>query len=178
MTIASFLGSVGTRYADWRQERSALRKTTWVAAGILVLCLPFFLVYVIEYQIADDPDLKANPAFEVQGGSRAVTMAATLMDAEIHDGTWAPSRLWYHPLAYSSNMKNFQMGEQYAVSRFAGEMADLLGRDRGAGDTDPDLRKAKGALSFDPAIWSIVTSNGSVPQYEHGIEFQIGRAHV
>ena len=171
MTIASFLGSVGTRYADWRQERSALRKTTWVTAGILVLCLPFFLVYVIEYQIADDPDLKANPAFEVQGGSRAVTMAATLMDAETHDGTWAPSRLWYHPLAYSSNMKNFQMGEQYAVSRFAGEMADLLGRDRGAGDTDPDLRKAKGALSFDPAIWSIVTSNGSVPQYEHGIEF-------
>jgi hypothetical protein len=162
MSISSFFGSV----------RSRVGRKTWIGAGVVaVLLVPFLVVYVAEYDIADDPNLKANPAFEVQGGSRAVTMAATLMDAEIHRGTWAPSRLWYHPLAYSSNMKNFQMGEQYAVSRFAGEMADLLGRDRGAGDTDPDLRRAKGSLSFDPAIWSIVTSNGSVPQYEQGVAF-------
>jgi hypothetical protein len=167
MSISTFFGSVGARY-----ERLRFGRRTWIAIGVLaVLIVPFLVVYVAEYQIADDADLKPNPAFDVQGGSRAVAMAATLMDAEINDGTWAPSRLWYHPLAYSSNMRNFQMGEQYAVSRFAGEMADLLGRDRGAGDTDPDLRRAKGALSFDPAIWSIVTSNGSVPQYEHGVEF-------
>jgi hypothetical protein len=167
MSITTFFGSVGARV-----ERLRFGRRTWIVIGVLaVLIVPFLVVYVAEYQIADDPDLKPNAAFDVKGGSRAVTMAATLMDGAIKNDTWAPSRLWYHPLAYSSNMRNFQMGEQYAVSRFAGEMADLLGRDRGAGDTDPDLRRAKGALSFDPAIWSIVTSNGSVPQYESGVDF-------
>ena len=166
MSVSGFFDAVGAR-----TRRLRLGRTGWIVLGILaVLIVPFLGVYVAEYDIADDPDLKPKASFDIQGGSRAVTMAATLMDDEINGGTWAPSRLWYHPLAYSSNMRNFQMGEQYAVSRFAGEMADLLGRDRGAGDTDPDLRRAKGSLSFDPAIWAIVSTNGSVPQYEQGVE--------
>jgi hypothetical protein len=111
--------------------------------------------------------LAPNPAFVVAGGSQAVTMAATLMDLEINHTAWAPNRLWYHPAAYSSNMKNYQQGIQYAIARWAVEMADLLGRERGSGEADGDLGTASGLFKYDPTAWIFPSA---VTQYQKGIE--------
>ena len=139
----------------------------WVAIGLPLLPLLFIVAFFIEYRIDDSPDLAPNPKFVVQGGSKVVTMAATLMDLEINHTQWAPNRLWYHPIADSSNMKNYQQGIQYALARWAVEMADLLGRERGSGEADPDLSNTAGLFKYDPTAWIFPSAVG---QYNKGIE--------
>jgi hypothetical protein len=139
----------------------------WAAIGLPLLLLLFIVAFFFEYRIDDSPDLAPNPKFVVQGGSKAVTMAATLMDLEINHTFWAPNRLWYHPIAYSSNMKNYQKGIQYALGRWAVEMADLLARERGSGEADPDLSNTKGLFQYDPTAWIFPSA---VSQYDKGID--------
>ena len=139
--------------------------------AVPVAVLLFIIAFFIEYRIDDNPDLQPNPALTVKGGSKAVTMAATLMDLEINHTGWAPNRLWYHPIAYSSNMKNYQKGIQYAVARWAVEMADILGRERGSGEADGDLTNASGHFKYDPEAWllpSAVMTRSFAPDVHDG----------
>lgn len=138
----------------------------WLLAAIPALFLLFPIVFFVEYRIDDDPALAANPSFVTAGGSQAVTMAATLMDREINHTEWAPNRLWYHPIAFSTNMKNYQQGIQYAVARWAVEMADVLGRERGSGEADRDLTNAAGLFKFDPTHWALPSA---VTEYNDAI---------
>ncbi|MEI9982509.1 MAG: DUF2333 family protein [Aliidongia sp.] len=135
--------------------------------AVPALLVLFVVAFFIEYRIDDSPDLQPNPKFTISGGSKAVTMAATLMDLEINHTGWAPNRLWYHPIAYSSNMKNYQQGIQYAVARWAVEMADLLGRERGSGEADADLTNASGLFKYDPTAWLLPSAVG---EYNNGID--------
>ena len=139
----------------------------WGALAIPVLLLLFLVAFFIEYRIDDSPNLAPNPQFTIAGGSKAVTMAATLMDLEINHTAWAPNRLWYHPIAYSSNMNNYQQGIQYAIARWAVEMADMLGRERGSGEADADLTTASGLFKYDPTAWIFPSA---VSQYDKGID--------
>ena len=138
----------------------------------LLLLLPVFLilayggVFIFQYHIDDDPTLKPNSRFVVEGGSRAVTMAATLMDRELHYAGWAPNKLWFWPIARSNNMIAYQMGIQYAMARWATELADFLGRERGSGEADGSLIGAKGKLSYDPTAFLLPSA---VSQYDEGI---------
>jgi hypothetical protein len=139
----------------------------WTLAAVPLLLLLYVAVFFFEYRIDDSPDLQPNPKFVVTGGSKAVTMAATLMDLEINHTEWAPNRLWYNPLAYSSNMRNYQQGIQYAVARWAVEMADLLGRERGSGEADVDLNSASGEFKFDSTAWFLPSA---ITEYNKGID--------
>jgi hypothetical protein len=139
----------------------------WGALAIPLLFLLFIAAFFFEYRIDDSPNLQPNPNFIVAGGSKAVTMAATLMDLEINHTAWSPNRLWYHPIAYSANMKNYQQGIQYAVARWAVEMADLLGRERGSGEADGDLTNASGLFKYDPTAWIFPSA---VSQYDKAID--------
>jgi len=145
--------------------------TRWpalVVGALAILGVLSVVIFFLTYRIDDDPDLKPESRFVVTNGSMAITMTATLMDRALSDG-WAPSRLWYHPTAHSSNMKSFQLGEQYAVSRFVSDFTERMGNDQGSGDLDPDLMKARGTLNYDPTAWSLITSANAVGQYRQGI---------
>lgn len=122
--------------------------------------------YVWEYKI-DDMHVKPDSRHAVERGSAAVAVAATLMDRQIHDAGWAPNKPWFFPIAHSTNMKAYQRGVQYAVARWANEMADFLGRERGSGEGDPDLTAAKGLFSYDPTAFLLPSAVG---QYEEGIQ--------
>ena len=50
-------------------------------------------------------------------------------------------------------MPNYQLGIVEAVSRFAIEMVDQLGRQRGSSASDKDLEAAAGYLRYDGTIW-------------------------
>jgi hypothetical protein len=72
-------------------------------------------------------------------------------------------------------MPNFQLGLMYALSRFAVEMTDSLGRTRGSSVADPDLDKAAGLLKYDGTVWiwepsiSLLPTAHAESQYEAGM---------
>jgi hypothetical protein len=132
--------------------------------AVAALFALFWIVFFWQYSIDDDPNLAPDPAFA--GGSAAVAMAATLMDQEIRHTIWAPNKPWFYPIAHSTNMINYQRGLQYAVARWAVEMSDLLGRERGSGEADRDLITASGRFKFDPSAFLLPSA---VSQYKEGI---------
>lgn len=165
---------------DTAVSTGKLRSLFWFLVGsdkarvvLAVLAVFFFLVF-FSYRIDDDPNLKPNPKFVVEGGSHAVTMAATLMDLEINETGWAPNKPWIYPMAHSSNMKAYQIGIQYAVARWANEMSDFLGRERGSGEADRDLISAKGKFSEDPTEYILPSS---VTMYNEGVESLVEYNH-
>jgi hypothetical protein len=166
--LSGFAGRIGG-IRDWsaglfgRSSRVALVFKITVG-GLAVCFVAFWVVFFLQYSIDDDPNLAPDPAFA--GGSAAVAMAATLMDQEIHHSIWAPNKPWFYPIAHSTNMTNYQRGVQYAVARWAVEMSDLLGRERGSGEADRDLITASGRFKFDPSAFLLPSA---VTQYKEGI---------
>jgi hypothetical protein len=171
--------SIKSRLAGFRgwipevRERLSLRRgrssrlgtaLTLGLGGVAVLVAAFWIVFFLEYRIDDDPTLAPDPAFA--GGSIAVATAATLMDQEIRHTVWAPNKPWFYPIAHSTNMINYQRGIQYATARWAVEMSDLLGRERGSGEADQDLITAAGRFKFDPSAFLLPSA---VSQYKEGI---------
>ncbi len=124
----------------------------WVAVALVVLVLAWYLIGGLVYQrINDDLAFRADPANVEQGQSRAVATAAAMMRREIR--RWSPNEQFWSPAITLDNMPNYQLGMVSAVSRFAIEMVDQLGRQRGSSAADPDLEKAAGFLRYDGRTW-------------------------
>lgn len=132
------------------------RRVPWKPiVGVLVL---FFLLYypvgmMLAHQVNDDVDYQIPAEFQVEGGSRAVSMAAALIDREATKTKWVANSPIIFPSSLLDNMPNFQMGLMYAMSRFAISMTDVLGRTRGSSQADADLDRAVGLLKYDGTIW-------------------------
>ena len=135
-----------------------------VVGGLAAVLVVFTLVFAFDYRIDDDPDFAVSSEHAVEGGSKAVAVAASLMDLETRH--WAPNKLWFVPIAHSSNMVSYQKGIQYAVGQWATQMTDFLGRERGSGEADPNLVAAKGLLNYDPTAFMLPSA---VSQYRDGI---------
>lgn len=148
---------------DWFADAGIIAKLA--IGGFAAAVAIFAALFIYEYRIDDDHDLKPSPQHMVEGGSKAVTMAATLMDLETQH--WAPNKLWFYPVAHSSNMIAYQKGIQYAVAQWATQMTDFLGRERGSGEADPNLVAAKGLLNYDPTAFMLPSA---VSQYRDGIK--------
>lgn len=134
---------------DWRGSRPWLR---WTLIGVLLVLLLWYPVGMAVYtHIDDDPGFEPRPTAYDAGGSKAVATAAALVEREIE--RWAPNKPFWHPAAALDNMPNYQLGLMYAVSRFAIEMGDQLGRTRGSSAIDKDLDRAAGLLKYDGRIW-------------------------
>jgi len=132
------------------------RRVPWKAIGgviVLFLLLYYPLGMMLAHKVNDDVDYQAPPEFQVEGGSRAVSMAAALIDREVTRTKWVANSPIIFPSSLLDNMPNFQMGLVYALSRFAIEMTDSLGRTRGSSQADADLDKASGLLKYDGTIW-------------------------
>ena len=137
------------RMFEWRGPRPWLR---WTLIGVLLLLLLWYPVGMAVYtHIDDDPGFEPRPTAYDAGGSKAVATAAALVEREIE--RWAPNKPFWHPAAALDNMPNYQLGLMYAVSRFAIEMGDQLGRTRGSSAIDTDLDRAAGLLKYDGRIW-------------------------
>jgi hypothetical protein len=90
-------------------------------------------------------------------------MAAALIEREVVETKWVANKPIIFPSSLLDNMPNFQMGLIYAVSRFAIEMTDVLGRTRGSSQADADLDKASGLLKYDGTIWVWEPSTSLMP---------------
>ena len=135
--------------------RAGLRSRWKLIVGLIALALILYypIGMILAHQVNDDVNYQTPEAFQTAGGSRAVAMAAALIDREVTQTKWVANKPWIFPPSALDNMPNFQMGLVYALSRFAIEMTDVLGRTRGSSQADADLDKASGLLKYDGTIW-------------------------
>jgi hypothetical protein len=160
---------------DWWSGRWRFGDLGGPALAAVALALVVILYYPVgmglAHRINDDVDFAA-PA----GASRAVAMAVALIEREVDDTTWVANKPFVFPSSGLDNMPNFQTGLVYALSRFAIEMTDALGRTRGSSQVDPDLDKASGLLKYDGTIWVWEPSTSLLPTASAERQYLAGAA--
>lgn len=152
-------GAIVERWDRWRERRAAGVSTAdngfpvrgIVIAVVVIVALYYPVGMLIYNRIEDDTNFQPPPQFVVANGSKAVSTAAALVSREADH--WIANKPWFHPAAALDNAPNFQLGVMYAVSRFAVELGDYLGRQRGSSSIDPNLDQAAGQLKYDGRSW-------------------------
>lgn len=107
-----------------------------------------------------DDDIEFIGTAPPPGGSRAVALTAALIDREIEVNGWTANTPPFLPSVLLDDMPEFQMGMISALSRFAIEMADQLGRSRGSSNEDTDLAGAAGLLAYPGDRWYVDFRSG------------------
>ena len=147
----------------------------WVVAVVFVLFVVYYPIgMMLNNHVEDDLNIQPAAAFDVPGGSKAVAIAATVVARDAD--RWLPNAPFWHPAAALDNAPNFQLGTIYAVSRFALELGDYLGRVRGSSAIDPNLDKAVGLLKYDGTTWywgqgNIIPKTKAESQYRDAVQF-------
>ncbi len=150
----------GTKAA--RPARSGARswmprlEGVWLRRIALVLAVFLLLYYPLGAWWSHKVDDNLN--FEIQGEvlpgqSRAVAIAADLIDREVNQNGWVANDPFFMPTAIIDNMPNFQKGVIAALARFSFELTDQLGRTRGSSEADADLQSAAGLLQYPGDVW-------------------------
>jgi hypothetical protein len=106
---------------------------------------------LVTEEINDDLDFQ--PPAGAEGGLASVDMTVALIEREVRETAWVPNEPVFMPGAWLRNMKAYQDGMIYGLSRFALELGDSLGRTRGSTSVDPDLDRAAGLLRFPSNVW-------------------------
>lgn len=168
---------------DWNDEYSAPRRRLpprlakaggLGLAGLLVLAVLYYLGgMAIVHRIDDNPAFE--PAEPPPGASRAVALAAALIEREVDGNRWVANDPFFMPGHLLDNMPNFQQGAMYALSRFALEMSDQLGRTRGSSEVDKDLDKAAGLLKYPGDIWIFDFSTSLAPTASSEAQYRAAR---
>jgi hypothetical protein len=159
--LKSFWDGFSDRFTSpFRRDASAapadttdkLRLIGGVVAAFAAILLVYYPVGMALYHTIDD-DVNLQPAaqYSVPNGSRAISMAVTLIHQQAD--YWAPNKPFWMPASALDNMPNYQSGMMYSLSRFAVELGDYLGRVRGSSSIDPNLDLAAGLLKYDPTTW-------------------------
>lgn len=152
MTADPFLDSPADTPELPGRGRRWLRRAKWLSLVLLAIIILYYPVgMVLVHRIDDDPAFR--PISVPQGGSKAVALAAALIQREVGNTSWPANDPFFLPGAALDNMPNFQIGIQEALRRFATEMADQIGRARGSASADQDLTDARGALNYAPDRW-------------------------
>lgn len=162
----------------WRPRWAGGRATTGTLATIgFVVLLALLLYYpvgmIVMHKIDDDPAFDATGVPD--GASHAVAVAADLVEREIDRNGWRANDPFFLPSAALDNMPNFQQGIVGAMSRFAVEMTDQIGRARGSSQADADLDSAAGYLKYPGTVWiwdptvSLLPTASSEEQYRAGV---------
>ncbi len=134
-----------------------------IAAAVIALALLYYpagMAWV--HTIDDDTEFRAK-AEVAAGASRAVATTAALIDREVNVNRWTANDPFFFPAAALDNMPNYQQGIVAALSRFAIELSDQIGRTRGSSEIDPDLDKAAGLLKYSGTIWIFDLSTSWAP---------------
>lgn len=138
------------------------RRRLKIAFIVLALLLIFYYPVgaLLIHKIDDDLDYKVQVPLGSEAQSRAVAMAASLIDREVNKNGWTRNDPFFQPAAILDNMPNFQQGIIDALGRFAYELADQIGRRRGSSQVDPDLEEVSGALQISGNRWMLSSSAG------------------
>jgi hypothetical protein len=145
-----------------------------------LLLIGFLIVYYIGgmlwlHEIDDDPEF-AQQSVAPEGGSKAVAVAAVLIEREIDTHRWVANDPFFMPGSLLDNMPEYQQGIVAAISRFCLELTDQIGRTRGSSQADPDLDRAAGLLRYPGTIWifdfrtSLAPTASSEQQYRQAME--------
>lgn len=168
------------RWDAWRERRGRTGAEAapgaplrLVIAVLALLALYYPLGMLVYNRIDDDVDFQPPAAFVVPGGSKAVATAAALVSREADH--WIANKPLFHPASALDNGPNFQLGVIYAVSRFAVELGDYIGRQRGSSSIDPNLDQAAGLLKYDGRTWywgrgNIVPTAKAESQYRAAVQ--------
>ncbi len=129
------------------------RKRLFLGAGLIVIGLVLIwpILALLSSKIRDDTAF-APPAAPV-GGAHVVAMMAGLVEREVDSSSWVANAPLFVPASLLNNMPNFQIGMVTAIGRFAFELEDQIGRERGSSASDPDLTIARSRLQYEPTIW-------------------------
>jgi hypothetical protein len=133
-------------------RRGRLRLAVYLVAGLVAVFLIYLVAASAIVSKIDDDGAFVAPQ-PTPGGSMAVDMAAALIDREVDANGWTANDPFFMPGALLDNMPNYQQGMIYALSRFATELGDQLGRTRGTSQIDPDLDRAAGLLRYPGTVW-------------------------
>jgi hypothetical protein len=156
------------------RPRRLLRRIGWSLLAVVILIPLYYALGSWAYfRVGDDQAFL--PPEPIQGGSRAVDMAAALIGRETIEHAWQPddpvfmlNGLLIHPSA-------FQTGMAAAWARFSIELEDQIGRMRASSAADPDLGRARGLLNFPPDIWFFDFSKSLLPTITSEQNYRAGR---
>lgn len=150
------------------------RAAPWIVAAVLFIFIVYYPLGMLVFnEIDDNLDVAPSPEYSVPGGSQAVAIAATITRREAD--RWIANKPFWHPSAPLDNTPNYQLGIMYAVSRFALELGDHLGRVRGSSAIDENVDRAAGLLKYDGTVWywgqgNIWPDAKAETQYKRGVE--------
>lgn len=131
-----------------------------VSAAIFLFYFP--LGYLLFHTVDDDLEFTASDFYQ-EGGSHTAAITAALIHRETEMHHWTPNDPFFYPTALFERMPAFQAGMVSALSRFAIELADQLGRTRGSSQIDANLDKAMGLLKYPPDIWIFDFPSSFIP---------------
>ncbi len=144
-----------------------------IAGALVLIALLYYPVGMALVHKVDD-DTSLSP--EIQPGqSKSVAIAAALIERETDTNPWVANDPWFLPGAALDNMPNFQQGIVYALSRFAIEMSDQIGRTRGSSEVDSDLDKAAGLLKYAGDVWVFDFSVSLAPTAPSDSQYRAAR---
>ncbi|GIK97562.1 MAG: hypothetical protein BroJett029_17710 [Alphaproteobacteria bacterium] len=155
-----------------RRLRRGLFWAGLVLLAAILLYYPIGMIWL--HQIDDDVEFFA-PVQVPEGGSRAVGLAAALIEREVDQNAWVANDPFFLPGWALDNMPNYQQGIVSALSRFAIEMTDQMGRSRGSSRADPDLDKAAGLLKYPGTIWLFDPSTSWAPTASSESQYRAAR---
>ncbi len=150
--------------AELDDARPWYRRRLWLVPVVLIglIGLYYLLGMIWLHRIADDPAFAAETSAP-EGGSRAVAVAADLVDREINTNRWVANDPFFMPGAALDNMPNYQQGVVSALARFSIELGDQIARTRGSSRIDPDLETAGGLLRYPGDVWIFNFSTSWAP---------------
>ena len=154
-----------------RRRFRPLRILFGVLAVALLLYYPVGMIWISK--VDDNPNFDPGPVDD--GASYAVATAAALIDREVDQHGWPANDPFFYPGAALDNMPNFQIGIIQALSRFAVDMTDQIGRTRGSSQADPDLDKAAGLLKYSPTVWIFDPSTSWAPTASSESQYRAAR---
>ena len=143
-----------------------------IGLGLLALILLYYPVGMIMVHRIDD-DTAFKPVIEA-GQSQTVATVVGLLNREVDEYRWTSMDPFFMPGAALDNMPNYQQGMISAISRFAIEMSDQIGRVRGASQVDTDLDKAAGLLKYKPDVWVYDVSESLLPTRSSADQYRLG----
>ncbi len=173
-------GSGGT-FGSGRDRHWLWRLLKWLGVALLLIVVLYYPVgMLLTNQINDDPNFSApqveqSPDLET-GPSQAVATAAALMDREVSQTAWPANDPFFMPGWALDNMPNFQIGIRDAVKRFALELQDEIGRNRGTSAADGDLQKSASYFNYSPDVWIWNPSNALLPTSTTEEQYRLGVA--
>ncbi len=168
---------------DWQDEYSATKRRLAPriariggisVVGLIVFVILYYLVgMAVVHNIQDD--LEFDAPVTSPGASRAVSITASLIHREVNINRWVANDPFFLPGYLLDNMRNFQIGMFYALSRFGLEMSDQLGRTRGSSEVDRDLDKAAGLLKYPGTVWIFDFSTSLAPTASSESQYRAAR---